>query len=48
MRYIDKLPPPVTGNTQADVQSIAAYLLYLQEQMNFILSTMDKKSETGG
>ncbi len=48
MRYIDKLPPAMTGNTQTDLQSIAAYLCYLQEQMNFILSAMDKKSGIGG
>lgn len=45
MRYIDKLPPTMTGNTREDVQSIASYLLYLQEQINFILSAMDRKSQ---
>lgn len=45
MRYIDRMPPVPTGNTQSDLQSIAAYLSYLQEQMNFILSAMDRKSQ---
>lgn len=48
MRYIDRTPPVITGNTKADLQSIAAYLSYLQEQMNFILSSMEKQRKNGG
>lgn len=45
MRQIDRKPQALTGDTQKDLQAIAEYLAYLQEQINFILSGLEKGDE---
>lgn len=45
MRTIDRMPNPLTGDTQKDLQTIYDYLIYLREQMNMILAQIGKKGE---
>lgn len=48
MKYIDKSPPMMTGDSKRDIQSIVEYLAYLQETVNFNLTQMAKEKRTGG
>ena len=43
MRSIDSLPPAPTGNPEADVRALYQYLCNLVEQLNFIISQINKK-----
>ena len=45
-RRIDRLPPAPTGDPRRDSAAACEYLFYLREQLNFILSVMDRKEET--
>ena len=42
MILIDRQPPTPTGNKDRDLQAMYEYLMYLQEQMNFILTNIEK------
>lgn len=42
MRKIDKAPPTVTGNVGADLIALREYLVYLTEQINWILTLITK------
>ncbi len=41
--YLDKMPPVSTGDVRKDLRETMEYLIYLQEQMNFILSKINKQ-----
>jgi hypothetical protein len=43
--YIDKAPPVTTGDADKDLKALAEYCWYLYEQINFIVSQINK---TGG
>ncbi len=45
-RKIDKLPPSCSGNLKDDTQAVINYLVYLHEQINFILAKLDKQADT--
>jgi len=42
-RKIEKRPPALTGDRDADLRAMKEYLDYLHEQMNFILSLIYKQ-----
>ena len=41
-KFIDRNPPELTGDAKKDLAAMQNYLYYLREQVNFILSTMNK------
>lgn len=43
MILIDKTPPVPTGDSKQDVASVYDYLSYMQEQLNYILTIIDKR-----
>lgn len=45
MRNIDRMPNPLTGDVNRDLQSIYDYLIYLREQMNMVIAQIEKKGE---
>jgi len=45
-RKIDKLPPVYSGSLKEDTQAIINYLVYLHEQINFILAKLDKQVDS--
>lgn len=47
MKYIDKSPPTVTGDSRKDAQAIVDYLAYLREQFNFMLAQTAKDNRKG-
>ena len=47
MRKIDKAPPALSGNSGADIKALREYLVYLTEQLNWIL-TLIYKNQNGG
>jgi hypothetical protein len=46
-KYIEKVPPKLTGDTTRDLAELLRYQTYLREQINFLLSTIYKKVEGG-
>ncbi len=48
MKKIEKRPPAPTGDPAADVRAQAEYLDYLREQMNFILTLIERRFNEGG
>ena len=44
MRYIDKMPPTPTGNTNLDMARLTDYLRTLVEQLNYIIAKANKKN----
>ena len=47
IKLIEKDPPPATGNAQADLQALEDYLAYLKEQLNFILTNLQRGQSSG-
>lgn len=47
MKYIDKSPPSVSGDSEKDTQAIVDYLAYLQETVNFNLAQIAKEKREG-
>lgn len=47
IKIIEKDPPTATGNTRADIKALENYLVYLKEQLNWIL-TIITKNQNGG
>jgi len=47
MILIDKLPPKPTGDTKQDLRNIYEYEKQLVEQLNFILTTIQKGATNG-
>lgn len=47
-KYIEKMPPRQTGDTEKDLAAILEYLSYLREQENFLISRIYKAIESGG
>lgn len=47
MRLIDKTPPSPTGDAQKDVQALYQWCAYLQEQLNFIITNMERVRQDG-
>lgn len=48
MRLIDRQPPAPTGDTARDVENIYSYLAYLMEQINFILTNLNREGRNNG
>ena len=48
MKKIEKRPPALTGNPTEDNRRMAEYLEYLREQMNYILSLIERRLNEGG
>lgn len=48
VRLIDKTPPAPTGDAQADVAALYQYCAYLQEQLNFILTNLNREAGNNG
>lgn len=46
MAVFGKAPPEMTGDSKADCQRLADYLGYLQEQVDFSLSNLERKVRT--
>ena len=46
-RKIDRMPPAPTGNTAADITAVREYLVWLVEQLNWIL-TIIYNNQNGG
>lgn len=46
MRKIDRTPPRPTGDTQVDINAIITYLHYLREQINFIITNIERREGT--
>lgn len=44
-KYIDRTPPAQTGNAETDQKAIFDYLVYLREQMNWILNLIYKEGD---
>ena len=40
---IDRTPPAVSGKTEDDVRRLQDYIVYLHEQLNYILSQIEKQ-----
>lgn len=47
IRLIDRTPPEPTGNTQQDLSELSDYCAYLREQINFILTTLNRRGNDG-
>ncbi len=47
MKKIDKAPAPLTGDVRKDQQELRNYLVYLREQLNFILTQINKEQNGG-
>jgi len=43
LKKIDKLPPSPSGDLKKDVEALANYLCYLQEQINFALELQERR-----
>lgn len=43
MNKIDKTPPAPTGDPQTDISAVITYLYYMREQINFILSIIERR-----
>ncbi len=48
LRKIEKRPPAPTGDAAADAQALADYLDWLREQINFILTLIERRLNEGG
>ena len=48
LRYIDKLPPEPTGNVKKDNEELYKYLFYLREQINALVSQLNKGEKENG
>lgn len=46
-KKIDRLPPVPTGNVKTDIEKINEYLIYLRENINFAINSIDKKESEG-
>lgn len=46
IKKIDKLPPSPSGDVKKDIAALSNYLVYLHEQINLALNTIEKKEET--
>lgn len=44
MILIDKDPPALTGNRDADLKAMYEFLMYLKEQLNFILTNIERET----
>lgn len=42
-KYIDRTPPELSGDQAKDQKAILEYMIYLQEQLNWILSLIYKE-----
>lgn len=47
-RLIEKRPPALTGNAQADVRALSEYVNYLRDELNFILTLHAKEINQKG
>lgn len=47
MILIDREPPRMTGNASQDARALRDYLMYLQQQLNFILTQLQKGGANG-
>ena len=43
MKKIEKNAPMLTGNPEEDVRLLASYVTYLREQINYILTLIDRR-----
>jgi len=48
IKRIEKRPPAPTGDEKQDIRQIVEYQNYLYEQLNYILSLIDRKLNEGG
>lgn len=47
IRIIEKDPPVATGNVERDIKAQEDYLVYLREQLNFILTNIQRRENSG-
>ena len=47
-KYIDKFPPRPEDTSNKDTMALYEYLFYLREQINLIVSTMNKGDKNNG
>ena len=46
---IDRTPPALTGKPEEDVRRLQDYIVYLHEQLNYLLGQIDRRlDETEG
>lgn len=48
IRLIDKMPPAPSGDAQRDAAAALEYMSYLREQMNFILTNLNREAGNNG
>lgn len=46
-RYIDKLPPKPSGEVIKDIEALYGYMFYLREQINYLISQINKGEQNG-
>ena len=48
MILLDKQPPALTGDTRRDLQVLYEWAMYLYEQLNFILTNLQRGEDSNG
>ena len=44
---IEKRSPAATGNTERDIRALEDHLVYMQEQLNYILQRIQRRNGSG-
>lgn len=48
VRLIDRTPPAPSGDVNQDIRALMDYCAYLQEQLNFILTNLNREAGNNG